>query len=264
MIITTALAIYASAIRRNNFTARVQTIGSSEVGRCARALYFLKNEDDPIHGTPRNPDFVEGWGAPIRGTVFEEHYWEPALRAAYGERLRFAGKEQETFIKDFLSATPDGLLVDLDDDALAPLGVKNLGGDRSLLLECKSVHPNTRLTEPKLAHAFQVQVGLGLIRELTEHRPEFALISYTNASDWSDTREFPVKRDPAIFDVAQRRALRILTAMFAEALPPEGLTSGGRECEWCPFSNACLSTESANLKSASTNEASNEAIVRVK
>jgi hypothetical protein len=246
-MIALALAGYARFEVRRDFVARSQTIGASEIGRCARQLFYLKNEGDPVHGACRNPDFVEGWGNPVRGTVFEESFWTPALSAAYGDRLRFAGKDQETFVKGFLSATPDGLLIDLADDALAPLGVASLGGDRSLVVECKSVHPNTRLTEPKLAHVYQVQVGLGLIRELTEHRPEYALISYTNASDWSETREFVVERDPAIFDVAQRRALQILTAMFAEALPPEGLTSGGRECEWCPYSNACLSAEALDL-----------------
>jgi hypothetical protein len=179
--------------------------------------------------------------------VFESLFWEPALRAAYGRRLKYAGRYQRTFKKEYLSATPDGLLVGLADDALMPFGIESLSGDRSLLIECKTIHcyPNSTWPDgPKPAHVYQVQVGLGMIHESTRHRPEYALISYTNASDWADTREFAIKRDPAIFTVAQRRAEQVLTAKSAEALLPEGLTSGGRECKWCPYSEACLGTES--------------------
>jgi hypothetical protein len=239
-IIAAALAVYACTMERA-FEARSQTIGASEIGRCARQLYYAKNEGDPARGARRNPDHADQWrGAAARGTIFERHFWGPALHAAYGDRLLFAGEQQQTFVQGFLSATPDGLLVGLADDALAYLGVASLGGDRSILLECKSVHPNTRLAEPKLAHAYQLQVGLGLIRARTTHRPEFALLSYTNASDWADTREFAIERDAAVFAVARARALKILTATFAEALPPEGQTAGGKECGWCPFSHACL------------------------
>ena len=239
-IVAAALTSYALAMERP-FEARSQTIGASEVGRCARQLFYLKNEGDPTRGARRNPDYADRWrGAAARGATFERHFWVPALHATYGDRLLFAGEQQQTFVHGFLSATPDGLLVGLADDALAYLGVASLGGDGSVLLECKSVDPRTRLTEPKLSHVYQVQVGLGLIRARTSHRPEFALVSYANASDWTDTREFAVERDPAIFDVARARALKILTAMFAEALPPEGQTAGGKECGWCPFSNACL------------------------
>jgi len=246
-IITVALAAYASKARRI-FVGREQTIGASEIGRCARQLFYRKNKGDPVRGAPRNPDFVEGWGNPTRGTVFEASYWAPALRATYGWHLRFAGDKQRTFVKEYLSATPDGLLIDLADDVLSPLGIESLGGDRSLVIEAKSIHPFTRLDEPKLMHLYQVQVGMGLIRESTAHRPEYALISYTDASDWSITREFAVKRDPEIFKTAMARARQIQTAPFAEALPPEGLQSGGRECEWCEYSNACLGTEAESLK----------------
>jgi len=247
MIITLALAGYAPKVRRTFAAARGRTIGASEIGQCMRRLLYLKNEGDPIRGAQRNPDHVDGWGNPTRGTIFEIHYWEPALRAVYGSRLRFAGKMQRTFIKNHLSATPDGLLTELPDNVLAPFGIANIGGDRSLIVECKSVHPNTRLTEPKPAHSYQVQVGMGMMHELTVHRPEYALVNYTSAADWSETREYPVKRDPTIFATAQRRAQQIMTAGIATELPPEGLTSGGQECEWCPFSNACLGNEQKNF-----------------
>jgi len=221
-MIREALDAFATTYGRA-FTAREQTVGASDVGRCARQNFFEKHEHDPDFGAPRNPDAADGWGARLRGTVVEEHFWTPALRAKYGARLLLAGPEQETLALGFLSATPDALLIACEDDELANLGVPSLGGDGSLVLECKSIDPRTRLDGPRLAHIFQAQVQLGLIHVLTRHRPEYALISYIDASFWDEVREYPICRDPKIFETAQRRAAQILTAKSADALPPRRL-----------------------------------------
>jgi hypothetical protein len=237
-MIAEALAEYASATART-FEAREQTVGASDAGRCARAVYFEKNEGDPAFGAPRNADHTDSWGARLRGTIFEQHVWVPALREKFGARLLFAGEQQETFALGFLSATPDALITALDDDVLAPLGVPDIGGDGSIIVEAKTIDPRAKLDGPRLAHAYQAQVQLGLIHALTRHRPEFAVITYTDASFWDVTYEFPIRRDPAIFETAQRRAQQILTARSATALAPEGWIAGGRECERCPFRHAC-------------------------
>jgi hypothetical protein len=221
------------------FEAREQTVGGSDVGRCARQVYFEKHEFDPTFGSPRNPGAVDGWGAKLRGTTFERHVWAPAMHARFGDRLLFAGEAQETFALGFLSATPDGLLIACEDDALAALGIPSLGGDGSLVCEAKTIDPRARLEGPRLAHSYQAQVQIGLIHTLTRHRPEYAVISYTDASFWDLTYEFPVRRNPAIFETAQRRAAQILTARSATELPPEGWIAGGRECERCAFNRAC-------------------------
>ena len=226
VVIAPALAAYARASNRT-FEARVQTIGASEIGACLRRNFFIKAEGSDF-GTARDPDFTEGWGAPTRGTVFERAFWEPALRAQFGDRLLFAGGQQETLALGFLSGTPDGLIVGLDSDVLAPLGVPDLGGDGSLLLEAKTVDPRTRPDGlPKNAHVYQVQVGLGLVHALTRHRPEFGLVGYTDASYWDLTYEFPIRRDPTVFAVAQSRARQILAARSAAALAPEGRVTAG-------------------------------------
>jgi hypothetical protein len=238
MMITNALDMYARSIARI-FEDRANTVGSSDVGKCARQVFFLKNEGDADYGTPRNPDFVDRWGATQRGSIYETHVWEPALRARYGERLLFAGNQQQTFALDFLSGTPDGLLIDLDPGVLALLGVPDIGGDGSLLVECKTVDPRVKLDGPKPEHVYQVQVGLGLIHTLTPHRPEWALISCSDASFWDLVLEFPVRRDPKIFEAARQRATKIMTATAAEQLAPEGYIAGAGECDYCPFSRAC-------------------------
>jgi hypothetical protein len=237
-LIAAALDTYARTHART-FTGRDSTVGASEIGQCARRTYYTKNEGGP-NGAPRNPDFIESWGATRRGSVFENHFAIPALRERYGEDLLFAGDQQQTFTLGLLSATPDGLIVRLRRDILAPLGVPDIGGDGSLVVEIKSVDPRAKLDGPRPEHTFQVQVQLGLLHICTPHRPEYAVIVYIDASFWDLIYEFPIRRDPAIFEAAQQRAAKIMSATAAEQLPPpEGWIAGGRECEHCPFSRAC-------------------------
>ena len=251
-MIKDALAAFATTTT-SRFEQREQTVGGSDVGKCSRQVFFAKNEADPEFGAPRNPGHTESWGATTRGRIFEDHFWAPALRAQFGERLLFAGEQQETFALGFLSATPDALLVGLEPDVLAPLGVPDIGGDGSLIAEAKTIDPRAKLDEPRPEHVFQAQVQLGLIHALTSHRPEYGLISYTDASFWDLVMEFPIRRDPAMFETAQRRAAQILTATSPEQLPPEGWIAGGRECELCPFSHAC-SGERARVPQQATAE----------
>jgi hypothetical protein len=78
------------------FEDREQTVGASEVGRYARKLFWIKHEGDPLYAASRDPDYVERWGAQVRGNVFEERFWVPAMRARYGVCLKYVGAEQET------------------------------------------------------------------------------------------------------------------------------------------------------------------------
>ena len=184
-MIAEALDTYADTNVRV-FEGREHTIGASEIGQCARQLFWIKKEADPLHAAPRNPDYVDRWGARARGSTFEDHFWLPALRTRFGDRLKYAGSEQRTLISGFLSATPDGLLIDQPTDLLASHGVSDLGGDRSLVIECKTSDPRAKLDAPKPEHVFQVITQIGLFQELTGHHPEYALIAYTNASFWDD------------------------------------------------------------------------------
>jgi hypothetical protein len=138
-----------------------------------------------------------------------------------------------------LSATPDGLLIEQPADALAGLGVADIGSDASVVIECKTIDPRARLDGPRPEHVFQAQVQIGLIGELTKHRPEWAVISYANASFLGDIVEFPVRFDPAVFATAKKRATQIAVATSPGELKPEGWIAGGRECEFCPFTKAC-------------------------
>ena len=237
-MIAEALAIFAKATART-FEGRENTVGASEVGQCARKIYFAKNAGDHVYGAASDEDYSDAWGAALRGQLFEDHFWHPALRARYGAELLFAGDQQQTFVSGFLSATPDGLLIDQPCDALATLGIDDIGDDGSIVVECKTIDPRARLDGPRPEHAYQAQVQIGLIRELTAHQPEWAVISYANASFLDDIVEFPIRFDPVVFKNAKKRAAQIAVARSADELRPEGWITGGRECEYCPFTKAC-------------------------
>jgi hypothetical protein len=236
-MIAEALEAHAKSTARV-FDGRENTVGASEVGHCARKVYFSKNSGDHVYGAAPDENHADAWGAALRGRLFEEHFWFPALRAWYGDRLLYAGDDQRTLVAGFLSATPDGLLIDQPPNALEALGIDDIG-DGSIVVECKTIDPRGKLGEPKPEHVYQAIVQIGLIRELTPYRPEVAVISYANASFLDEITEFAVRFEPAVFANAQRRAAEIVTATAPDELKPEGWIAGGKECEFCPFTKAC-------------------------
>jgi CRISPR/Cas system-associated exonuclease Cas4 (RecB family) len=233
-IIQEAFDKYARTAKRGfSARARESTVGASEIGLCARKVWYGKNRTEHDHG------YIEGWGAAKRGTTFEAKFFVPAMRKHYGDHLIFSGAQQKRLVDKFLAATPDGLLVNLKRDFLAGLMVPNIGPSNCVGIECKTIDPRINLSEPKGEHVFQVQVQLGLLRKLTKYKPQFAVLIYTNASFFDDTVEFVVEFDPAVFEEAERRARQIMQATDAAELKPEGWIDGGTECGYCPYAKAC-------------------------
>ena len=245
-MIAAALHQHAELTNRDWVVDRSQTVGASEIGQCARKVFFSKNEGDHAFGAARDVDYEDGYGARIRGSVYETHWWEPALRRSFGERLLYAGSAQRTFVDGFLSATPDGVIVNLENGALAGLGISDVEGD-CIVTDCKTIDPRARLQEAKPEHVYQIQVQIGLVRLKTNLQPTYGLLSYTNASFWSEIKEFAVRFDPAIFAEAQARATRIMTARSSDELRPEGYIAGGKECEFCPFTRPCGAARSGRV-----------------
>ena len=236
MIIKQTLDAYASSQDKTWQHDRMQTVGASEVGQCARKTFWIKNEHDKGYaGVDRDPEYKDTWGARMRGTVFEDSFWEPALRARFGGRLLYAGRDQKTFFSSFLSATPDGMIVDLTPEEKAAIGTKA----DCVMVECKTADPRTNLTDAKPENVYQTHVQMGLIRELTAFSPTHSILSYTDASFWSDVKEFVIAFDQSIYDAAKERALLLMTATDAAELKPEGWIAGGSECNYCPFTKAC-------------------------
>ena len=235
----------AQAARESrNFVDRRHTVGASEVGQCQRRVWYGK------HDTPRDGGRPDSWGPAARGTLIEQHLLVPAMLEQFQDRFILGGEEQQTFFADELSATPDGMLVDLQPADRVALGLPESA--TSVVVEFKTVDPRTRLDEPKSAHVLQVQTQLGLLRERTNHKPEHGLLVYVDASDLS-TREFTVAFDPAIFVTAKQRARKIMRAAAAAELIPEGYIAGGRECEFCPFRGPCGVARTSMPASDNTN-----------
>jgi hypothetical protein len=256
MLISDALVTYANNLRTRG--ERQTTIGASEIGACVRKTFYAK------HGNiEHNPEHVDGWGATLRGNVIEKEFWLPALRARFGDRLKFAGEQQQTFALEFLSATPDGLLVGLPRNALTEFGIPDLGEAGELVVEGKTLDPRARLDGPRPEHIYQAQVQLGLLRELTGHRPHFALISYIDASFWDIVTEFVIAFDPAVYAAAKARAAKVLTATAAAELSPEGWIAGGHECERCPFTKIC-GIERRAMPSVSTAAANPQLVAEIR
>lgn len=211
---------------------RNASLGASEAFACIRKAFFKK------FGYAQDDEYVADWGAAKRGDLIENYFAVPAVQAILPPTatLLYAGEEQETLRKGRLSATPDGLAIGLDRDALAELGVDDILSSE-LLIEFKSFDPRANPTEPKPIHAGQVQVQFGLVHELTEYRPEYAIIVYMNASFLTDIRVFVIRRDPKIFDAAVQRAKTVFRNEDPKDLPAEGKLSG--DCKMCEFTEEC-------------------------
>ena len=164
MIIKQTLDSYAASLNKTfqHRSARRRSAAVLEAYQCARKTFWTKNEHDKGYaGVERDPEYKDTWGARMRGTVFEDAFWEPALRARFGDRLLFAGKSQKTFFSNFLSATPDGMIVDLTDDEKAAIGTDA----DCVMAECKTADPRTNLTVAKPENVYQTHVQMGLVRE---------------------------------------------------------------------------------------------------
>ena len=64
-------------------------------------------------------------------------------------------------------------------------------------------------------------MAMGLVRRCTDFAPEYAVISYTNASFWDQVTEFPVRYSERVYAAGAERA----RAVFA-ATDPAGDAAG--------------------------------------
>jgi len=254
------LHAYGTSRRREFSHDRLSTLGSSGQGRCIRQTAFS------LLSVPPDTGFVDSWGAALRGTVYEDHCWVPALREALpeGVELLFAGDDQCTMVDEEarLSATPDGLIVGLPRWCLADLGVEDCLAD-SVLVECKTADPRMLLRKPRPHHEFQVQMAMGLVRRCTDFAPEYAVISYTNASFWDEVTEFAVKYSERVYAAGAERAAGVFAATNPLQLVPEGKLAGGDECKYCGWATQCGEAEVSRVPAGGVRLAT-EAVAELK
>lgn len=235
---------YTEAVEKEWRYDRNASLGASEAFGCHRKAFFRKHQYEP------DDDYEQDWGAAKRGDIIENYFAVPAVQAILpkGADLIMAGEDQDTLREKRLSATLDGLIIGLERDALKELGIDDIESD-SVVIEFKSFDPRASIDGAKEIHEGQTQVQMGMIHEKTNHRPEYAVIVYFNASFLSDIRCFVVKRNPKIFEVAKARA----AAIFEPGAEPEDFMAEGKisgECSMCEFTEECaIATGEATPKS---------------
>jgi len=220
------VAEYVASLSKQWAHDRTATIGASEIGQCARRVWFIKT------GAEQDADYVDSKGAALRGDLIERHVWVPALRMwaeKQGATLHCVGDEQQTLADGYLSATCDGVAVMPDGE--------------EVLRECKSIDPRVNLQEAKHQHQAQVQVQLGVVRKAGRFAPTRAIIDYIDASFLDNVTTFEFAFDQGTYDAAKARALQIMDATHPLQLRPEGKMAGGKECGNCPWASRCASEQ---------------------
>lgn len=219
------------------------TVGASECFGCIRKNWFTKRGHE--FGIEPDPYFEQSWGAMERGNIIENHYIVPAVEAGLARRglkLIMAGDDQDTIIDDIHSATLDGLILtedgaNLPSDFLTYYGLEDFTGEDSLVLEMKSFDPRLTLDHEKAVHRGQTQMQMGLIRETTQYKPNFAVLIYVNASWLDDIRIFVIPYSDEQYRMGRARNEKVFSAEKPAELPAEGKLDG--MCQYCPFEQTC-------------------------
>lgn len=233
---------------------RSETVGASEVFSCIRrtamAKRFPEFEDKMEDGAPAN------WGHAERGNLVENHFAVPHLRKVFGDqRCLYMGEEQKTFRNGKLSATPDGVLVDLEEDAFAKYGIPKLPSP-SVCLDIKTfgtqkmtprindeIAADKKVYWPVGQHRGQVITQMGLVRSDNNNaKPDIGALLYISPVDLSDIRLSLFEFDQNVFDNAVSRADKVFDeSLGIEDYEPEGIRFN--DCMYCKFKNKCNEIE---------------------
>lgn len=221
---------------------RSQSVGASEVFGCHRRAYFAKREPDAAEA-PEDEDDIE-WGFSERGNEIERKFAVPKLQGMFGEDKCFLmGDNQKTFVKGRLSATPDGVIVDVPPDALQNYGIEKCSPE--IAPEIKSIDPRVNLRgQAKPRHVGQNQVQQGILQDCSNYKPTNGIVLYINCSNYKDITPFGTTFDKDIYERAHARADYVFEPnVTPDKFKPEGLLTG--DCKTCPFQSRCKEVEMA-------------------
>lgn len=229
---------------------RTKTVGGSEVFGCIRKAWYSR------HDTPKDPDYKESWGATRRGDLIENYHVVPAMEwgaANLGYKIDYTGADQQTLFIDGvpMSVTPDGLIHDIPRNWLERYGIPDIKSD-CVMFEIKSIDPRVDLSEEKAIHHGQTQIQMGMVRESTKFKPNYAVIYYVNASFFDDTSVFIVEWDPNKYEVAKKRAHAVYETESPNLLPREGRIDDS--CKYCQFNVVCFQTMVDNFPAEMSKE----------
>lgn len=225
---------------------RNEMVGASECFGCIRKTWFGKRGGE--FGFEVDPDYEENWGAMRRGDIMENHLIVPAIRQGLHRRgldLIMEGDDQETIRDGYNSATLDGLIVPIDPklggklpkDFLEYYGFDGDLDADSVVLEMKSFDPRIEIKQAKAIHHGQTQMQMGLVRDTTDYKPEYAIVIYVNASWYDDIRPFLVAFDEQEYLIGRERNEKVFEVDDPALFAAEGKLDG--DCKYCKFRNAC-------------------------
>lgn len=199
---------------------RTQYATASEIGSCMRQAAFNKRG--------KQVPFDE-WGYAERGHAVEawvaDRFRRAEIEVDNSRVLEFdlLGDEQVSFIHNYQSGTPDGLV--------------HLG-PKTWVLDIKSVDPRSNWSYfPKSKHVDQVLQNIDLIRNNSQLNVVGGIIFYIDASDFQKSKQYSVPINEQRIEELRARAERIVTAAHPSHLPAEGMYNDG--CGYCAFTALC-------------------------
>jgi hypothetical protein len=174
-----------------------------------------------------------------RGNIIENSYIVPAVEEGLkrrGMELIMAGDGQDTIIDGIHSATLDGLVINAPRDVLAYYGIDDIGSDE-FVLEMKSFDPRLTLQHEKPVHRGQTQMQMGMVRDTTDYRPNFAVLLYINASWLDDIRVFIIPYEEDEYKLGRARNEKVFATDDPKLLHAEGKLDG--MCDYCQYVGSC-------------------------
>jgi len=221
------------------------TVGASECFGCIRKTWFTKRGDE--FGVKPDTHYEESWGAMERGNIIENNYVVPAMEEGLkrrGLKLIMAGDGQDTILDGIHSATLDGLIIKEDGSFLPTDFLEYYGIDQidfvdqdSVVVEMKSFDPRLTLQHEKAVHRGQTQMQMGLIRDKTEYKPNFAVLVYVNASWLDDIRIFIIPFDASEYRIGRERNEKVFGVDDPGVFAPEGKLDD--MCQYCKYQDVC-------------------------
>jgi hypothetical protein len=236
---------------------RQSTVGASEIFGCIRSVFASRMCKDEID-QDQNEDDPE-WGHAERGNLIENDFAVPNLKSIFGEdNCFYMGKDQKTFKDGRLSATPDGLVVGLSEDALSLYNIPSITGE-CIATEIKTFggpfaepkkikHDDGSITyEARIKHIGQNIVQMGTIAKNTNYSPTTGVVLYFNPVNLKDMRVCTVAFSQSVYDNAKARAESIyVPGKRISDFPAEGLRTE-KGCDYCKFVGLCRRTEAEML-----------------
>jgi CRISPR/Cas system-associated exonuclease Cas4 (RecB family) len=220
---------------------RTKTVGSSEIGTCARKTAASKLS------VPPDTEYAQNYGFTGRGNAVEDAFAAPMLKymcESVGGKLMYAEQANQISLVAKgvpLSATPDGIATNMPRNSLAKYGVDDIGVSKAFAVEIKSIDPRYNKAKlPKASHTPQLTVAMGLVRRATDYKPDYGLLIYIDASDFTEIAAFVIPYSESAFNSLKKRAAKIMAATNWNEFMPEGKINGGGDCQYCQFAKQCL------------------------